>query len=129
MESKNTLTVSHQGQADAKFRQALATAIRNSNKDRDQIAMELSSKVGVRVSRRMLNEYSATSQAPYRFPAIWLAALCEILGDDSLLRTVLSPRLNSLLELGEREFEVHRNSRAKQRAIESLLSSPERKQQ
>jgi hypothetical protein len=48
----------------------------------------------------------------YRFPAAWIDPLCEILGDDSLQRHLLSEKLRVFLRIGEHEISVQREKAA-----------------
>jgi hypothetical protein len=86
------------------FRKLLAHAIRKSGLTREQIALALSDRVCVRVTVSMLNDYTASSKAHTRFPATFLGALCEILGDDSLHRFAagpLAPAIKGFEEMAE----------------------------
>jgi hypothetical protein len=92
---------------DRDIRAAISRAIRACpNKTREMIAEDLSKATGVRVSLRMLNDYTADSRAPYRFPAAWVIPFCEITGDNSLRSALLGPRLEETLHLGERVIKV-----------------------
>ena len=88
-----------------RFRKALSDAIRRSHKSRAQIADGLSTLVGTRVSVRMLNNFTSDCRSNYRFPAAWIAPLCEVLGDDPdvrefFAREMLTPRQRFFYELG-----------------------------
>jgi hypothetical protein len=79
----------------------MTATIRACRKSREEIAEELSARTGQRVTVAMLNDYSAESKKPARFPACFLQAFSEIVGSDALQLFVLSDRQRHLLELGE----------------------------
>jgi hypothetical protein len=87
---------------DAVIRRLLADAIKGSAKRRPQIAQEMSLRVGQRISKRMLDDWTAESKKPAKFPAAFVGAFCEVVHDDALQRHILGGRLRRLLELGER---------------------------
>lgn len=57
---------------------------------------------------RMLDQFTAESRRPYRFPAAWVVPFCRITGDDSLQRLLLGPNLAGALRVGEISIEAHR---------------------
>lgn len=73
------------GNDDAIVRQAISGAIRRCSKSREEIAEEMTTLVGVRVTEKMLNSYSGEANQPHRWPAAWDRAFCQITGDDTLL--------------------------------------------
>ena len=48
----------------------------------------MTASLGVRVTAKMLDTYSAASMKPNRLPAAWLRAFCAAAGDDALLEAV-----------------------------------------
>lgn len=94
---------------DSAIRKTLSRAITAcSCKSRADIAAELSAETGTQISVRMLDQFTAESRRPYRFPAAWVIPFCRITGDDALQRLLLGRSLSRALELGEREIEAHR---------------------
>lgn len=83
------------------------------NKKRPQIAGEMSLHAGQQISKRMLDDWTAESKKPARFPACFVQAFCEVTQDDRLQRHLLSERLRRLLSLGE--------------SVEDLINSEGRK--
>jgi hypothetical protein len=86
---------------DAAIRRTLSRALRACSKSRESVAEELSILLGMPVSARSLNNYTAESKSNYRFPAAWVVAFCKATGDDSLQRLLLGPELAAILQLGE----------------------------
>jgi hypothetical protein len=70
-----------------------------SGKDRVQIAQELSTHLGRNVTERMLDDFVAPSKGGSRFPAAWVAAFCEVTGDNTLLGLLVGPELDAALKL------------------------------
>jgi hypothetical protein len=70
-------------------------------KSRADIAEELSSETGTRITVRMLNQFTSESRRPYRFPAAWVIPFCRITGSDALQRILLGPELAEVLRFGE----------------------------
>lgn len=68
---------------------------------RHEIAAQITTRAGRRVTVAMLNDWCALTKPHLRFPADLVEVFCEVTGDDSLQRKLLSPRLRALLELGE----------------------------
>lgn len=86
---------------DARIRVALSGAIRKSGKSRETIAQELSDACGLNVSVFTLNNWTCDSKRERRIPAEAIPALCEVLGDDSLQRLMMSDEHLNALELGD----------------------------
>ncbi len=85
---------------DSLLRESLRRAIHSSHLSIEQIADELSRRSGRSVTVPLLNAWKATGHK-WRLPADILPHLCEILGDDSIQRLVLSDKLREALEFGE----------------------------
>jgi hypothetical protein len=98
---------------DSALRELLSHLLRQSSKSRAQIAEEVSVHVGQRISKDMLDDWTAESKKPARFPAFLIPAFCEITGSDELQRHLLSERLRRVLSVGE--------------SVEKLLDSEGRK--
>lgn len=90
--------------ADSTLRALIAGVIKSSPKSREEIADELTGRLGTRVTAGMLRDFTAESKGKARFPAVWIPLFCDILGDDSLQRELLGPRLRQLLALAEAEL-------------------------
>jgi hypothetical protein len=100
----------------------LAQYSKRSNKSREQIAEEMSVHTGLRISKRMLNDWTAESKKPARFPAFLIESFCEVTGDDRLQRWAVGKRLGAFLELGElcarilkQDKQIERTRRRKQK--------------
>lgn len=89
------------GNSDTHIRDLLKRTIRRSRKSPDQIAEELTIRLGRGVSKHMVDNWRSKSKSAWRLPADAVPALCEILTDDSLQRHLLSERLREDLKLGE----------------------------
>ncbi len=90
------------------IRRLLTLLIRSSVKSREQIAEELSHLLGTTVTRRALDSYTSESAEQHRWPAQYDIALCEVLGDYSLLHErveragfkMIGPEEQELLRIG-----------------------------
>jgi hypothetical protein len=101
---------------DAALRELLTTLLRQSAKSRAQIAEGISVHVGQRISKRMLDDWTAESKKPARFPSCFVQAFCEVTENDQLQRHLLSERLQRLLSVGETvESLINSNDRTKLR--------------
>jgi len=87
--------------ADAVLRGLITEIIRHCPKKRQQIAEELSSRLGQCITAAMLNAFTAMSNRGARFPAAWLQCFGEVVSDDRLERFVISKRNRETLEFGE----------------------------
>jgi hypothetical protein len=54
----------------------------------------------------MLNAFTSDSRKWSRFPAVWLKAFSQVIGDDRLERYVISERNRNVLEFGEAAITV-----------------------
>ena len=105
---KDAISPSNYVAVDRVIRKALSKAIRACPKSRETIAEQLSTAIGTPLKARSLDNYTAESRADYRFPAAWIVPFCEIVGDHSLRRLLLSPSDEESLEVGERVIKQHR---------------------
>lgn len=80
---------------------SLRRASQVSTLSREQIAAELTKRVGRKISAYMLDAWTADTKQAWHLPADVVPALCEILQDDAIQRQLLSPELLQYLELGE----------------------------
>jgi hypothetical protein len=88
---------------DLAFRTLLSDVL--SGKDRNQIAAEMTKRLGLRenpINRSKLNDFTATTKAGARFPAIYVPALCEAAGDDRLRYFLQTPRVQLLVDIGSK---------------------------
>jgi hypothetical protein len=119
---KMTANFGQHGQcADSALRKLITDAIRRSPKKRLQIAEELTAILGIRITENMLNDFTSENKRGVRFPLLFSAALCEVLGDDSVGLFGLRPRIRSLVEFAERELAGFRDQREREALRESLL--------
>lgn len=65
------------------------------------MAVEISALTGERITERMVNDWLAPSKAKVRFPASFVPALCEVLGDTRIARLMLPEGLKAALAAGE----------------------------
>jgi hypothetical protein len=94
--------------ADLEVRQVLSRILRSPSNRRGDIAVEMSRRIGRRVTVHMLNDYTRLTGVVARFPAAWVRVFCEVTGDDSLQMLLLSPRLLKLIEAGKHAEAAHR---------------------
>ncbi len=112
---------------DSELRRLVTEMIRRCPKKRLQIAEELSAKLGHRVTEHMLNDFTSEGKKPARFPAYFIAPLCEIVGNDELQRFVMSERLRKLVDFAEREVAAQREQRDRDALRDELLGTRLRK--
>lgn len=124
--AENLGTADSPARLDSTLRRAITKAIRSSSKKRPQIAEELTERLGVRVTEGMLNDFTSESKKAVRFPLAFSAALCEILGDDSIGLLAVRPHVRKLVELAEREVAASRDQRKRERLRNELCRSGER---
>jgi hypothetical protein len=82
--------------------------IRESAQSREQIADEMTRLLGERVTVRMLNSYTSDAAEKHRWPAQYDIALCEVLGDYTLLEQrckragfrMIGPKEEKLIAIG-----------------------------
>ncbi len=70
------------------IREELIVAVHGSLLSREEIAERMSALLGIPVTVRQLNGWTAESREDLRFPLQHLCAFCEVLEDWSLLRAV-----------------------------------------
>lgn len=111
-------------ESDSSLRELLSDAMSACGKDRDQIASELSQKVGRTekpLTASILNDYTARTKTAARFPAAYVRAFCEVTGSDALQMSLMSQRQKDLIKIGERELASQRNRSAKDSIMRRLL--------
>jgi hypothetical protein len=69
----------------AAIRKTIAALIKRCGLSREQIADEMTKRLGERISVVMLNKLLAESRNDYRWPAQFDIAFCEVIGDYTLL--------------------------------------------
>jgi hypothetical protein len=96
------------GLQDSELRQLLSFLIKQSKLSRELIADEMNESLGVKnvISRRMLDDWTAECHKSARFPAFFINAFCDAIGNDRLQRWAAGPRLHKLVELAERHLEL-----------------------
>jgi hypothetical protein len=89
---------------DLEFRCLLSAVLDECGADRDQIAADMTRRLGLEVenpiNRSKLNDFTARTKTGARFPAIYIPALCEATADDRLRRFLQSRRTRLLIDLG-----------------------------
>ena len=96
------------GLQDSELRELLSFLIKQSRMSREQLAEGMSESLGKPgfISRRMLDDWTSECHKSARFPAFFIKAFCDALGNDRLQRWAAGPRLLKHIELAERQLEV-----------------------
>lgn len=71
---------------DRQFRELISQALKNCPLSRWQVAARMSELTGHEITKAMLDSWTAESKEAHRFPAIYLPAFCEAVGDSEPLR-------------------------------------------
>ena len=87
--------------ADIAFKELLTYLIRRSHKTRKDIAKEMSTLTAMRISKRMIDDWTCPSK-PARFPAFLVAIFSEVIADESLQRHLMSERLSGVARWAKR---------------------------
>jgi hypothetical protein len=103
-------------EADARLRAFLHKLFAEAPRSKQQIAEALEAQLGERVSLARLDSFTAPKKKSARFPAYMLTALCEALGDDSILLFLARPRIRN-------EFEFAGQVRELRRICDELLAA------
>jgi hypothetical protein len=74
---------------DSIVRAVITEAIKRSEKSREEIAEEMQTLMGRRVTERMLKAFTADSKELHRFPLAFTRAFCHVVGDQTLLRVIV----------------------------------------
>jgi hypothetical protein len=104
------------------IRRLAAEVMRGSRLSREQIAAQMSTLLGLRISVHMLNDYTAASHRGARFPAAWVPVFCQVTGDHRLPRLLLGASDRQRLELAESELRAAREERERNALREKLLA-------
>lgn len=113
---------------DVLVRATISASIKASSLSRVQIADAMTQVLGVRVTTKMLNNYSSEAMQPYRFPAAWDRAFCRVTNDDTLLTCrveraglfVITAEEKDILELG-RQYLLRKRADEQARLLEKRL--------
>jgi len=101
MSSVQIMPAPQRNELDALLRCSLKGAIHASSKSAEQIADELTSRLHRRIIAATLYAWMAETKQNWHLPADVVPHLCEILGDDTIQRLLLSEKLKKSLDLGE----------------------------
>jgi hypothetical protein len=71
---------------DRQFRELISLALKNCPLSRWQVAALMSELTGQEITKAMLDSWTAESKEAHRFPAVYLSAFCEAVGDSEPLR-------------------------------------------
>ncbi len=108
---------------DRSFRVLLSEVLARCGRKRPEVARAMTERLGVSITVSKLNDYTATTKMGARFPASYVAAFCEATGDDRLLRFLLDPRLQAVIDLGKHTLEAVRDNK---QAIDDLIETERR---
>jgi hypothetical protein len=95
--SRNPLT----DDLDTILRKSLKCAMLSRDINEEKLAAELSKRLGRTVNAALVNAWKAETKHRWHLPANLVPVICEILGDDSIQRLLLSDKLRDALRLGE----------------------------
>lgn len=117
---------------DQLVRSTISAAIKASPLSREQIADAMTVMLGLRVTARMLNNFTSGSTSPARFPAAWDRAFCCAVADDSLLvcrvlragLIAISEQEKALMELG-RQYLIRKRADEEAERLERRLGGVE----
>ncbi len=88
---------------EARFRAALALAIRRSPRSRAQIAETMTALLerpaDKLITVHIVNSWTSETKDRVRFPAAWIPAFCAAAGDDTVMPSFLFPEQRARLEL------------------------------
>ena len=119
--------------AERDFRRLLANVMKRSGKSRAEIASEMSRVLNCPSDRPIRADFlddcvrSRKKGRPFRFPAAWVPALCEVTGSDELQRHLLSQELLEWLLIGERVARAEADLKAAHEATERIIEQARRK--
>jgi hypothetical protein len=99
------------GLQDSDLRNLLSRLIKQSGKKRCRISDEMSRFGGLRISERMLNDWTSECHRSARFPASLIQPFCQAIRNDELQRRLVSERLRELIDLGEKAERLLKRSK------------------
>ena len=100
--SRNPLT----DDLDALLRKSLKCAMLSRDINEEKLAAELTKRLGRTVNAALVSAWKAETKHRWHLPANLVPVICEILGDDSIQRLLLSDKLRDALRLGESARQV-----------------------
>lgn len=105
---------------EARLREYVSDALKHCSRriTREQVAQELTTHTGHRITKRMLDDWATPSKKGLRVPAFLIKPLCEITGNNDLAMSVMPYRLVFLVALGEW---VYQSRRTLERIHQDLL--------
>ena len=86
---------------DILLRKSLKCAMLSRDVNEEKLAAELTKRLGRTVKVALVNAWKAETKHRWHLPAYLVPIICEILGDDSIQRLLLSEKLRQSLEFGE----------------------------
>lgn len=86
---------------DSLLRKLLKQAMAFHGMNEETLAAELSKRLGHTVTPGLVSAWKAETKHRWHLPANLVPLICEILGDDSIQRLLLSDKLRRALNLGE----------------------------
>ena len=86
---------------DTLLRKSLKCAMLTRDMNEEQLAAELTKRLGRTVNAALVNAWKANTKHRWHLPANLVPVICEILGDDTIQRLLLSQKLRQSLEIGE----------------------------
>src|SRR5208337_167534 len=91
--------------ADNRVREVLRETIKFSGKTRDEIAPKMTELLGRTVTASMLADFTrnGTHKRQVRFPAGWVSAFCQSVGNNELALATMGAELRGVLELREEQ--------------------------
>jgi hypothetical protein len=91
---------------DILLRKSLKCAMLSRDVNEEKLAAELTKRLGRTVKVALVNAWKAETKHRWHLPANLVPVICEILGDDSIQRLLLSDKLRDALRLGESARQV-----------------------
>ena len=91
---------------DALLRKSLKLAMLSRGIKEEEVAQELSKQPGIKVTPAQITAWKAETRHRWRLPAALVPIICEILGNDSIQRLLLSEKLRQSLKFGESVPEI-----------------------
>jgi hypothetical protein len=113
---------------DRNFRILLSTVMHECRLSRPEIAEQLSLKVGRienPITESILSDYCTTTRTGARFPAAYIPAFCEVVGDDRPRQFLLGSLSRTLLDLGKQALS---SECEKNRLIRAAIDAGARKE-
>lgn len=86
---------------DTLLRKSLKSAMLSRGINEETLAAELGKRLGRTVNPALVSAWKAEQKHRWHLPANLVPVICEILGDDSIQRLLLSDKLKHALDLGE----------------------------